>query len=142
MKDFIGDGFPERLQQIIDTGKWNKSEFAKIGEITGKSMSTYFAGTTLPKAKTLANWGAFADISLDWLLLGRGEMFYSKIKSLEDDPIIRRVHEVRKALEELGAEPEVIQKAILNITAGSVDSTEKETAEGNMELRKDQKIAS
>ncbi|WP_320008437.1 hypothetical protein [Maridesulfovibrio sp.] len=124
MDNFIGDGFPERLQEIINTGRWNKSEFAKVGEVTGKSMSTYFAGTALPKAKTLANWGAFADISLDWLLLGRGEMFYSQIRTQEEDPIIRRVHEIRKVLEELGASSETIQQAILNITAGSSDDAE------------------
>jgi len=124
MDNFIGDGFPERLQEIIDTGRWNKSEFAKVGEVTGKSMSTYFAGTALPKAKTLANWGAFADISLDWLLLGRGEMFYSQIRTQEEDPMIRRVHEIRKVLEELGASSETIQQAILNITAGSSDDAE------------------
>ncbi|WP_027179809.1 hypothetical protein [Maridesulfovibrio bastinii] len=128
MKDFIGDGFPERLQQIIDTGKWKKNEFAKIGEVTGKSMSTYFAGTALPKARTLANWGAFADIDINWLLLGRGEMFYSQQQEQETDPIIRRVHEVKKVLEELGAEPEVIQKAILNITASSGDEAGEEMA--------------
>ncbi len=124
MDNFIGYGFPERLQEIINTGRWNKSEFAKVGEVTGKSMSTYFAGTALPKAKTLANWGAFADISLDWLLLGRGEMFYSQIRTQEEDPIIRRVHEIRKVLEELGASSETIQQAILNITAGSSDDAE------------------
>ncbi|WP_419783603.1 hypothetical protein [Maridesulfovibrio sp.] len=124
MDNFIGDGFPERLQEIINTGRWNKSEFAKVGEVTGKSMSTYFAGTALPKAKTLANWGAFADISLDWLLLGRGEMFYSQIRTQEEDPMIRRVHEIRKVLEELGASSETIQQAILNITAGPSDDAE------------------
>ncbi|WP_415713061.1 hypothetical protein [Maridesulfovibrio sp.] len=124
MSHFLGDGFSERLQQIIDLGKWNKTEFAKIGDITGKSMSTYFAGTAFPKATTLANWGFFADISLDWLLLGRGEMFYSQVKAQEEDPIIRRVHEIRKVLEELGAAPETIQQAILNITAGSADDAD------------------
>ncbi|WP_319759580.1 hypothetical protein [Maridesulfovibrio sp.] len=104
-------------------------------------MSTYFAGTAFPKATTLANWGVFADISLDWLLLGRGEMFYSQIKAQEDDPIIRRVHEIRKVLEELGADSETIQKAILNITAGA-PSTDDEMGEGKREAHRTQKRAS
>ncbi|WP_031485664.1 helix-turn-helix domain-containing protein [Maridesulfovibrio frigidus] len=128
MKDFIGDGFPERLQQIIDSKEWNKGEFAKVGDVTGKSMSTYVGGTALPKAKTLANWGTFADISIDWLLLGRGEMYYSKRAKEELDPIIRRIHETRKVLEELGADPETIQQAILNITKSSGDELQENFA--------------
>ncbi|WP_432736456.1 helix-turn-helix domain-containing protein [Maridesulfovibrio sp. FT414] len=134
MGDFVEKDFAARLELLIELKGWNKTQLAKAGEITGKTMSTYFSGTALPNAKTLANWAATTDVNLNWLLAGKGPMLYSRIEDQEEDPIIRRMQKAKAMLEELRADPETIQKAILNITAG-------DSGEGNTEFGQDQKRA-
>lgn len=131
MKDSLAEGLSQRLQLVIDEKKWKKVQLAKAGDITPKTLSAYFAETAVPNAKTLINWAVELNVSIDWLLLGRGEMFYSQNENQEKDPMIRRMREAKEILKD--APPEILYDVIKNITQGDT---------GKAESRQNQKKAS
>lgn len=66
-----------RLQQLIDKGLFTKAEMARAANVKPQAITKWFERGEL--SRTAAMGLAVAKlISLDWLLLGRGPMFFQE----------------------------------------------------------------
>lgn len=74
--------FSERLQQVIDElDGGNVSAFSRSCGVSNSTISAYLDGTNIPKIDKVAIIAEKKQISLDWLVLGRGQM---RIVDLQD----------------------------------------------------------
>lgn len=66
----------DRIAKIIKKERLTSQQFAEIIEIQSSTISHILAGRNLPSCKILTNIvEKFPNISSDWLLLGKGEMY-------------------------------------------------------------------
>lgn len=72
---FIPDPFFKRLDLFINSIKSGKNNFKICPGLSKQSRSSYKNRKTLPNAKTFFAWSSTFNLSIDWLLTGRGEMF-------------------------------------------------------------------
>lgn len=76
----------QRLQLAIDTSRYKNESQGFIGSKLGvkaQSVSYWIRGERLPGSDNCIALAGLLNISLDWLLLGRGEMRSGKIDGSE-----------------------------------------------------------
>jgi transcriptional regulator with XRE-family HTH domain len=72
-----------RIGKLINESfSGNNSKFSRMVGISEANIRNYLKGTQ-PKADSLAKMSKVLDVSCEWLLLGKGEMFNSKKSSTE-----------------------------------------------------------
>lgn len=76
----MNDGFQERLKKMFDYG--SMADIARIIEVPHATVRNYFAGR-LPAPEVLIKIANATNISLNWLLLGQGEMYAAKRRSID-----------------------------------------------------------
>ncbi len=68
----------ERLKTAIYMKNKTLKEFSKKSNIPYTTLQQYFSGVRKPNADVLYNLTLQSDISIDWLLTGKGSMFKSE----------------------------------------------------------------
>ncbi len=76
----MNEGFQERLKKMFDYG--SMADIARIIEVPHATVRNYFAGR-LPAPEVLIKIANATNISLNWLLLGQGEMYAAKRRSID-----------------------------------------------------------
>ncbi len=110
-----------RLREVVNHLEISEREFAARVEIGQRSINYYLKGEQKPSLDLICNLSkAYPDISLDWLITGKGEMFkntyqnvseklpvaaepitnYSSLKD-EHFEVLRENRMLRKEIEEL-----------------------------------------
>ena len=69
----MASSFPERLKHAREAVGWNPDEAGEMGDTSRSTVYNWEAGRGAPTPTYLARL-AEAGVSLEWLLLGRGEM--------------------------------------------------------------------
>lgn len=114
--------FSERLQELANALKLEDQELAQAGGLTKSTFSSYKTGKALPRFETLRLWSERLNVSLDWLMLGEGEMFRSSEQAapatVSSDPIAQRVEVVAREMRAAGATPEQVRDAICRALDG------------------------
>lgn len=74
----------ERLRHLRETLHLNQKEFCKQIDLSQGRLSDIEAGKTKPSYTTLQAISEKFSISLDWLVTGKGQMFYNEEGSISD----------------------------------------------------------
>lgn len=65
----------DRLREIIDSQNTSIKTFAESMQIPLRTLHNYLSGEREPNAEVLAKVATELNINLNWLLLGKGEMY-------------------------------------------------------------------
>ncbi|MGH7783253.1 MAG: helix-turn-helix domain-containing protein [Candidatus Binatia bacterium] len=76
----LSEDFQERFKKMFDFA--SMAEIARIIEVPHATVRNYFAGR-LPAPEVLIKIANATNISLNWLLLGQGEMYAAKRRSID-----------------------------------------------------------
>ena len=76
----MNEGFKERLKKMFDFA--SMAEIARIIDVPHATVRNYFSGR-LPAPEVLIKIANATNISLNWLLLGQGEMYAAKRLSID-----------------------------------------------------------
>lgn len=76
----MNEGFQERFKKMFDFA--SMAEIARVIEVPHATVRNYFSGR-LPAPEVLIKIANATSISLNWLLLGQGEMYAAKRRSID-----------------------------------------------------------
>jgi transcriptional regulator with XRE-family HTH domain len=76
----MNEGFQDRLKKMFDFA--SMAEIARIIDVPHATVRNYFSGR-LPAPEVLIKIANATNISLNWLLLGQGEMYAAKRLSID-----------------------------------------------------------
>ena len=108
----MNEDFQARLKKMFNFA--SMADIARIIEVPHATVRNYFAGR-LPAPEVLIKIANATNISLNWLLLGQGEMYAAKRRSLDLNTLLEdKIDEI--LVRKLGPESAPIQDL------GSVDS--------------------
>jgi len=74
----------ERLKKIIDVQGMNLTEFSKVTEIPYRTLQNYIYGKRPLKIDAIIKICIQTGINLNWLLIGKGEMYEKTIETVEN----------------------------------------------------------
>jgi len=74
----------ERFREYFFYSKTTATELAKEIDISQSTLNNVVNGNNLPSAKLLIELATKKNLSIDWLLLGEGEMFRKKIEDIQE----------------------------------------------------------
>lgn len=74
----------ERLREYFFYSKITATELAKEIDISQSSLNNVVNGNNLPSSKLLIELATKKNLSIDWLLLGEGEMLRNKIQEVQN----------------------------------------------------------
>ena len=74
----------ERLRKYFFYSKTTATELAKEIDISQSSLNNVVNGNNLPSSKLLIELASKKNLSIDWLLLGEGEMLRKKIQEVQN----------------------------------------------------------
>lgn len=120
------DTFGGRLRKIL--GVKTNAELAKKLKVGKSTITDYVNETSYPPAKTLIEIAKKANVSLDWLLLGRGEEPVSVLSFLE--PAERATVEAVAEIEERTPE-----ELIADLVGDALDARAAEMLHRRRDLR-------
>jgi transcriptional regulator with XRE-family HTH domain len=113
---FDKQAFAKRLAEIEKTAGTRKA-FSERIHIQSNTLKSYIEGRAIPNAETLAYIAAEYDVSLYWLLTGRGDMNRDPNDSTRD-PRERLLDKAVTLLREHGGSDAEIREAVRLILAG------------------------
>ena len=72
----------ERIRKVMENQQMTQQEFADFIHISPASLSSIFTGRTRPTLAIVeAIKNCLPNISTDWLLFGRGDMYINKVEN-------------------------------------------------------------
>jgi transcriptional regulator with XRE-family HTH domain len=78
--------FAKRLTQLLNVRfKSNKAEFARAVGVAASTANPWFSGTGGPQLEQIMRIVEVGEVNPEWLLLGRGRMFYAQGAGPEPD---------------------------------------------------------
>lgn len=78
--------FGQRLRDVVKFYRYTQDEFAEIIGTSKANLFNYFADKTKPNIEVIAKLkNKHANLNLDWLITGKGEMLIKHQNSLHDD---------------------------------------------------------
>ena len=102
------DGFPERLQKLLDHEKIKQKDYAETVYLTPASVNNYLKSLSMPNGPTtLISMMKFPKINHFWLLFGIGEM----IQKDEDDLKIEN-RMLKQEIEDLKEKNDLLRKLV------------------------------
>jgi len=101
-----------RLEEIKKNERLSVAEYMRLCETTKTAYYNWKKGTNSPNSDVLVNvLKKYPHYSADWLLLGRGDMYYGKSKQQVSDAS-QDYGNLRKEIEDLSKEVKILQDKI------------------------------
>jgi transcriptional regulator with XRE-family HTH domain len=78
--------FGQRLRDVVKFYRYTQDEFSEIIGTSKANLFNYFADKTKPNIEVIAKLkNKHANLNLDWLITGKGEMLIKHQNSVHDD---------------------------------------------------------
>lgn len=122
----------ERLNELIEKKGLTATKFANMIDVNPSAISHLLKGRNKPGYDVLVNIArVFPDISMDWLLMGKGKMLVSESVTISDgSETVVQQSEKSKAKEEKATESEIaVPAATKGIATALPDITPGKTVE-------------
>jgi len=80
-----------RIRLLIKSKKITQSEFARLMDVTRGSVNQWLSGKLVPGHKPMMRiFELYPELSADWLLLGKGEMYFENKSANSDNTFLKK----------------------------------------------------
>ncbi|MGH1363645.1 MAG: helix-turn-helix domain-containing protein [Calditrichia bacterium] len=117
MNIFSKHALGSKIKLVIKNSPFTQKVLAKDLKITETTLSNYVAGRRLPDAQLVAGLAKLCNVSLNWLLLGEGDM--SLEKSIHPAPHQEFIEQLKEEVEMLRAQNNQLLEQLINLTSTS-----------------------